>query len=63
MIVASSNGLVELSCDFSDPCLCTYHSDGAFSPEEIRAKYAHPKRASERLFGVRNRLTAVASSN
>ena len=38
MIVASLNGLIELSCEYADPMLCTYTIDGALEPNEIKAK-------------------------
>jgi hypothetical protein len=38
MIVASSNGLVQLSPDFADPLLCTYQCDGALEANEIQSR-------------------------
>ena len=38
-IVASSNGYVQLSCDFSDPLLCTYVCEGALEPNEIKSRF------------------------
>lgn len=38
MYVASHEGTILLSCEMSDPCLCPYSCDGAFSPEEIKSR-------------------------
>ena len=52
MIVASLGGLIELSCEYADPMLCTYTIDGALEPNEIKAKrskWQTRKPQSERL--------------
>ena len=51
MFVSSNIGTVRLSCELSDPMLCTYQSEGAFEPQELstrRPKWQTHQPQSER---------------